>query len=274
MIPAISQVCSLASSFPEDIEDYAAGHCSAVELWLTKVETYLQHHELAELRDVFHRHQMQTPAASYQGGLFSPDDAARAEAWRLFQSRLNLCQELNVPVLIVAADGPAPRHADDILQLNLWLSQAAEVAAQKNVRLALEFQGRAPFCNNLATAAAIVEEVDHPSLGICLDLYQFYVGPSKFEDLKGLRPERLLHVQLSDMTGVPRELATDADRILPGEGDMAVAPLVDYLRAIDYRGCVSVEILNPRIWQIPPRQFGEIAITALRRVLGQASMDA
>jgi hypothetical protein len=31
--------------------------------------------------------------------------------------------------------------------------------------------------------------------------------------------------------------------------------------------------MNPQIWRIPPRQFGEIAMTALRKVLGQASMD-
>jgi hypothetical protein len=32
--------------------------------------------------------------------------------------------------------------------------------------------------------------------------------------------------------------------------------------------------MNPQLWGVPPRQFGEIAITALRRLLGQAEMGS
>ena len=30
--------------------------------------------------------------------------------------------------------------------------------------------------------------------------------------------------------------------------------------------------MNPQIWQIPPRNVAEVTMTALRKVLGQASM--
>jgi 4-hydroxyphenylpyruvate dioxygenase len=72
---------------------------------------------------------------------------------------------------------------------------------------------------------------------------------------------------------VPREFATDADRVLPGDGDFQLQPIVDHLRAIGYAGYVSVELMNPQIWRVAPRQFGEIAMTALRKLLGLASMD-
>ncbi len=83
----------------------------------------------------------------------------------------------------------------------------------------------------------------------------------------------LFHVQFCDLAGQPREFAADNDRILPGDGDFPLAPIVDRLREIHYAGCVSVELMNPAIWQIPPRQFGEVGITALRKVLGMASMS-
>ena len=41
---------------------------------------------------------------------------------------------------------------------------------------------------------------------------------------------------------------------------------------IGYAGYVSVELMNPQIWRIPPLQFGEVGMTALRKLLGQASM--
>jgi sugar phosphate isomerase/epimerase len=119
----------------------------------------------------------------------------------------------------------------------------------------------------------LVAETSHPALGICFDVFHYYIGPSKLEDLAYLSVENLFHVQLSDLAQVPRELASDADRILPGDGDFLLAPIVEHLRQIGYAGPVAVELMNPHIWQIPPRQFGEIAMTALRKILGQASME-
>jgi sugar phosphate isomerase/epimerase len=79
-------------------------------------------------------------------------------------------------------------------------------------------------------------------------------------------------VQFCDLAGIPREMATDADRILPGDGDLPLAPVVEHLQAIGYTGCIAIELMNPHIWHVPALQFGEIGMTALRKVLGQASM--
>ena len=88
-----------------------------------------------------------------------------------------------------------------------------------------------------------------------------------------LSAENLFHVQVCDLAGQPREFAADGDRVLPGDGDFPLGAVVDRLREINYAGAVSVELMNPSIWRIPPRQFGEVAITAVRKVLGMASMD-
>jgi len=50
MKPALSQVCSLDSSFEKDIEDYAAGACRTIELWVGKLDTYLEHHREQDFR--------------------------------------------------------------------------------------------------------------------------------------------------------------------------------------------------------------------------------
>ena len=75
----------------------------------------------------------------------------------------------------------------------------------------------------------------------------FFVRLSKTEDLAHLLPENLFRIQLCDSSGVNRELATDADRILPGHGDLPLAPLLDHLRQINYQGCVAIEPMNPQI---------------------------
>jgi sugar phosphate isomerase/epimerase len=273
MIPTISQVCSLHSPFEQDVADYAAGAARSIEIWLGKLETYLESHALEEAQELLAAHEVTLPAASYQGGLLHSQGAARREHWEHFARRLELCQALRVPVLVLACDVAGPLGQEDLRRVGASLSQAAEQAAAAGVRLALEFQAQAAFGNNLQTAAFLVEQTGHPHLGLCFDAVHYYRGPSKTEDLGLLTAENLFHVQLADLSGVPRELATDSDRILPGEGDLDFRPLLERLAEIGYGQAVSVELMNPQIWAIGPRQFGEVAMTCLRRLLGQARMS-
>ena len=197
---------------------------------------------------------------------------SRLEHWKHFAQRLHLCHELGIGTLVVAGDIVGPLSAQDIERARNSLADASRQAAEHGIRLALEFQANASFANNLQTAAALVAEVASPHLGICFDAFHYYTGPSKLEDLAYLSVDNLFHVQLCDLAGLPRELAADADRILPGDGDFQLESILDVLRAISYQGCVSLELMNPQIWQIPPRQVAEIGMTALRKLLGQASM--
>lgn len=273
MQPALSQVCTLHASFSQDIEDFAAGQCRAVDVWLTKLEDYLDSGKsIADVRKLLLDNEMSLPVASYQGGLFAPADSGR-EAWELFQRRIATCGELGITTLVVACDISKPIRQSDIDGAHALLARTASAAKEHSVRIALEFRAEAALGNNLQTAAALVGEVGHPNLGLCLDVFHYYVGPSKPEDLAYLNTSNLFHVQLCDVADTPREFARDSDRILPGDGDIAIEPIINRLREIDYRGCVSIELMNPQIWQVPPRQFGEIGMTALRKILGQASME-
>jgi 4-hydroxyphenylpyruvate dioxygenase len=273
VIPTLSQVCCLNSPFDRDLEDFAAGQCRSVEVWLTKLEEYLKTHTLKDVRFWLDRLGVALPVASFQGGLLSSQGEARREAWDLFARRLDLCQEVGIGTIVVACDVPPPLSQQTIERVQASLVQVAQEAGRRGLRAALEFQADSSFGNNLETAAALVQEVGSPHLGLCLDAFHFHVGPSKTEDLRLLTAANLFHVQVCDLADTPRELARDAARILPGDGDIPLAAIVNHLRHIDYRGCVSLELLNPQLWQIPPLQLGEIGMTALRKLLGQASMD-
>ena len=272
MKPALATVCSLDFPLPQILEDYEAARCDAVDLWLGHADSFLERHDVASLRDRLATHGISPVAASFQGGLLTSQGDARREHWRHFEGRLAVCRDLGIPVLVVAGDAFGPLTPQDLGRLTASLVEAAKRAADAGVRLALEFDSRASFPNNLQSAVAVVEEVRSPALGLCLDWFHFTVGPSKPLDLGLLSPETLAHVQLSDIADVPREMATDADRILPGEGSSPPDDLIQRLRDIGYEGSIAIELHNPALWRVSPRQFGEIATTSLRRLLGQAAM--
>ncbi len=75
-------------------------------------------------------------------------------------------------------------------------------------------------------------------------------------------------MQVCDLSGTPRELAGDSDRILPGEGDFPLGPIIEHLARIGYDGHVSLEVLNPHLWQVDPDRVADLGRQALSRVLG------
>jgi sugar phosphate isomerase/epimerase len=263
MLPCLSQLTTLPQSFAEDIEQAAALGCPALEVWLTKLEQHLEGHTLAETRKLVHDSGVRLVAAAGQGGLFLRDETARRSHWEHFRRRLELCQALDIPLMIVAVDLPAPWQRTDWPHFRDQLLRAAEWADAFQIRLALEFQADAPFCNCLDTALAVLASCGQPNLGLCLDLFHFYKGPSKTEDLLRLSPEQLYHVQICDVAGVPRELCSDSERILPAEGDIPLASVLPHLQRLPYRGALSVEVANPELWRGPPAQLMRLAWSSL-----------
>jgi sugar phosphate isomerase/epimerase len=270
----ISEAVTMPHSFADDVAHFADASVTALEVWLTKLETHLERHSLADTQRLLRDRDMTLAAAAYQGGLLLSQGEQRKAHYDHFRRRLDLCQQLGIGTLLVVADFVDRLDAVALERAVVSLTQAAQWAAGFGVRLALEFRGSATFCSSLDTALALVAQCGEPNAGVCLDVFHYYTGPSKFEDLELLTPQNLAHVQVCDLAGVARELASDADRILPGDGDFRLQPILEQLRRIGYDGWVSLEVLNPTLWQASPTRVADVGWTALRRLLGQDQPSA
>src|SRR6476619_166904 len=102
MKPCISQATTLGTTFEADLAAYARGGWTAVEIWLTKLETFLESRGVAEARRLLDDQGLEPVAASYQGGLLLSRGDERAAHWDHFRRRLGLLNELGVPLLMVA----------------------------------------------------------------------------------------------------------------------------------------------------------------------------
>ncbi len=267
MTHCISQVCTLPNSFAADLDACAEAGCTAIEVWLTKLEQRLEEHTAESTLALLAERKIAIHAAAYQGNLLLSQGEARKLAFDHYRRRLELCQQFAIPVLLIVADFTARPGGSDLGRSIVSLTQAAQWAAGFGVTLALEFRGADAFCNNLDTSLTLVAECGEPNVGVALDAFHYHKGPSKSEDLARLTRENLAHVQFCDVAGVPRELMTDSDRVLPGEGDFHLQPIVDRLKAIGYAGAVSLELMNPLLWKCKPSQVIELGLAALRGIV-------
>jgi sugar phosphate isomerase/epimerase len=267
MTPCVSQACTLPAAFADDVAGYADGGCTAVEVWLTKLERHLEAHDPGDTRKLLADRGVVPAAGAYQGGLLLSQGEHRRAAFDHFKRRLDLCQFFSIPTMVLVADFAQRVDEASLGRAVASLAEAARWAAGFGVRLALEFRGTDTFCACLETAVALVGQCGEPNVGVCLDAFHYYKGPSKPEDLDRLTAANLAHVQLCDVPGVPRELMTDADRVFPGEGDFDLKPIVSRMRRIGYSHYVSVELMNPVVWRAKPSQVAELALAAVTRTL-------
>jgi len=261
----ISEVTTLPASFADDVAAFKAAGVAGMEVWLTKLEKHLENHSAEETRMLIADSGLALPAAAYQGGLLLSQGVERRTHFDDFRKRLDLCQFFGIETLLVVADFERAVDETSLRRAVVSLTEAARWAVGNGVKLALEFRGAATFCASLDTAINLVAACGEPNVGVCLDLFHFYKGPSKFEDLDRLSAANLAHVQICDVAGTPRELMTDADRILPGDGDLQIGPFLETLGAINYAGWVSLELMNPTLWHSDSRQVVEMGAAAMQR---------
>ena len=104
-----------------------------------------------------------------------------------------------------------------------------------------------PWTNvpDLAGAAAVLEAAAHPGLGILVDTLHFDRSASRLADLEALPHERLPFLHLCDAPVRPCYTTEDllhagrAERLPPGEGEIALAPI---LRSFPAEHPVALEV--------------------------------
>src|SRR3954470_11268527 len=100
----ISQATTLSAAFADDLAAFADVGWTAAELWLTKLEKHLEASTIDATRQLFQEKQIVPSAAAYQGGLLLSQGDQRKAHFDHFRQRLELCQALGIPTMLLVAD--------------------------------------------------------------------------------------------------------------------------------------------------------------------------
>lgn len=116
------------------------------------------------------------------------------------------------------------------------LRRMAGVAESAGVRLGIEPLNRfeTDMVNTADDALRMLDEIDHPSIGLSLDSFHMNIEEVDFCQALERAGKRLVHLQVSD-----------SHRGVPGEGNSDWKGLREGLRRIGYEAVVSVESFSP-----------------------------
>lgn len=129
----------------------------------------------------------------------------------------------------------------------------ADFAAGHGARVALEplnasIMNEETAIWTLSQAMRVVEAVDRPNFGICLDSWNVWQNANLDAEIRACG-ERIFVVQLSDWR-TPRSFL---DRLIVGQGDIPLPPFLRAVHESGYRGAYSVEIFSSDVpdalWQ-------------------------
>lgn len=150
------------------------------------------------------------------------------------------------------------------------LRRLAPIAENYGVGLAFEFIGFNGFTiQGLGEALRVVEAVGRPKIGVVFDFIHFYTGEYVLEELQSTDPKMIDMVHLDDAKNLPLEehRKSDGKRVMPGQGIMDTAEIMNALVDIGYDGEYSVEIFNDEIWAMDPEKVAKDAYVTARAVL-------
>jgi 2-keto-myo-inositol isomerase len=185
--------------------------------------------------------------------------------------RLEICRALGAVYLLVVP----PRRADAdrtkaVAAMREGLAAARDGAASIGAGIAFEFLG---FADCPVDTPALAAEVVTGVAGVDLVLDSCHWHASGAGPLAEFPVDRLAMVHLNDAPAKPPREIEDADRLLPGQGVIALRTLVDALRARGYAGPWSLETFNPTYWSADPSQVASEGRRLLGKLLEAGTRD-
>jgi len=147
----------------------------------------------------------------------------------------------------------------------------ARRARSHGVRLTLEFLPESAI-PDLATAQRIVAAVDAPSLRLMLDTWHLARSGGTLAQLAAVPKGLIGALQISDRREPPAGTTYTpmGGRLLPGEGELALVPLLRTLLTREPELTVGVEVFSDELRCLPAGEIAARVAASTRAVLRQA----
>jgi 2-keto-myo-inositol isomerase len=219
-----------------------------LELRDSKVEAYLVDHSCNELRGLLRKHGIHVATLNSLEYFSLVPEENFDFMLKKAEYMMTLCQLIDCDTL-VSVPSKNPHH--------LPLSEIKPRTVER-------LQGLADLGNRYG----IVKEIKNQEVGLLIDTFHFHVGQNTLDDLGKIPGERISLIHFHDAADRPRDKLRDEDRLYPGEGVIDLDGFCGVLRDKGYEGVLSVELINPKLWEtMSPKDMAIKAWDSLRPYL-------
>jgi 4-hydroxyphenylpyruvate dioxygenase len=206
------------------------------------------------------------PLRDFEG---MPEAAFRRSLDRA-ERKFDLMQQLGTPMILVCSN-TSPLALAEPERAAAQLRELAERAARRNLRVGFEALSWGRHVNRFRQAWSIVEQADHPHLGLILDSFHTLAlcdDPAGIADLPG---DKIFFLQLADAPQLSMDVIQWArhHRCFPGQGQFDLVRYTELVLKAGYSGPLSLEIFNDVFRETPNRRTATDARRSLLHLESQ-----
>jgi sugar phosphate isomerase/epimerase len=234
----------------EKVEIAAKAGYQAIEPWIRELD---QHGKdggsLKDLGKRIHDSGLTVPSAISFAEWIVDDDERRKKGMEEARRNMDMVHQIGGKRLAAPPAGATSQADLKLFKAAQRYRELLESGDKIGIVAQVELWGFSKTLSRLGETVLVALESGHPQACILLDVYHLYKGGSNFHGLRLLSGSAMHVIHFNDYPATPpRTAITDAQRVYPGDG---VAPLKDILRdlrAIGFRGFLSLELFNRDYW--------------------------
>lgn len=155
---------------------------------------------------------------------------------------IRLCRRLHARYVLL----PTLSQNSTLKNIAMNLREIGLIAREQDVKIGLEPIGHQPPVDTVDAARKVIELSGlGETAGIVLDSFHYFRARQKLPDLRRLRADEIVAVQISDAVSMPIEkLAGNLHRELPGKGIFDTVGFCASILRLGYSGPFTVEVMN------------------------------
>ncbi|MBT2249434.1 sugar phosphate isomerase/epimerase and 4-hydroxyphenylpyruvate domain-containing protein [Arthrobacter sp. BHU FT2] len=164
---------------------------------------------------------------------------------RRAEAKFALMSRLGMDTILVCSNVATATIDDDGLRAE-QLAQLSGLAGDHGINVAYEALAWGKYVNDYEHAYRLVEMVDHPNLGTCLDSFHILSRDWETSHIEAFNPEKIFFVQVADAPKLSMDVLSWSRhyRVFPGEGQFDLAKFMGHVVRAGYTGPVSLEVFN------------------------------
>ncbi|KQR70859.1 4-hydroxyphenylpyruvate dioxygenase [Arthrobacter sp. Leaf337] len=173
-----------------------------------------------------------------------PEDVLAANLRRA-EAKFKLMSRLGMDTILVCSNVGTAAIDDDSLRAE-QLARLAGLAGDHGVKVAYEALAWGKYVNDYEHAHRLVETVDHPNLGTCLDSFHILSRDWDTAPIESFSADKIFFVQVADAPKLSMDVLSWSRhyRVFPGEGQFELAKFMGHVVRAGYTGPVSLEVFN------------------------------